>query len=187
MATVTTLHGTHEIPDVRLTSLELYLTAAEAYDMWKADPERIKILDVRLVEEYVYVGHVAAAVNIPFVFQKYEYHPDKRKYGIEFNADFIDHVKAVFQPDDTILCICRTGKRSAYATNALVKAGFTKIYNIIDGFEGDLVNDPESVFNGKRVKNGWKNCAPWTYDLDPSKVWLPTGEELDTLRNNLDL
>lgn len=187
MPTITTLHGTHEVPDVRLTKRGLYVTAAEAYEMWQADPERIKILDVRLVEEYIYVGHAAAAINIPALFQTYEYHPDRRKYGHAVNADFIDHVKAAFKLDDTILCICRTGKRSAIAVNWLTEAGFTNIYNVVDGFEGDMVNDPESVFHGKRMRNGWKNSAPWTYELDPAKVWLPTGDELETLRNNLDL
>ena len=62
------------------------------------------------------------------------------------------------------------------AVNALAKAGFTKVYNIIDGFEGDKVEDPESVYHGKRMRNGWKNAAPWTYELDPTLVWIPTGE-----------
>ena len=79
------------------------------------------------------------------------------------------------------------GGRSAFAINMLAKAGFTCIYNIIDGFEGDLVNDPESVYNGKRMKNGWKNSAPWSYDLDPAKVSIPTGEELEKLRSTLDV
>jgi hypothetical protein len=69
----------------------------------------------------------------------------------------------------------------------LAKAGFVHIYNIIDGFEGDTVNDPDSVFHGKRMKNGWKNSAPWTYDLDPAMAWIPTGEELETLRSTLDV
>jgi hypothetical protein len=54
----------------------------------------------------------------------------------------------------------------------LAAAGFTNAYNIVDGVEGDLVQDPESVFNGKRMKNGWKNSAPWVYDIDPEKVIL---------------
>ena len=54
------------------------------------------------------------------------------------------------------------------AINALAKAGFGNLYNITDGIEGDKVNDPESVFNGKRMKNGWINTAPWTYDVDTS-------------------
>jgi len=36
----------------------------------------------------------------------------------------------------------------------------------------DLVQDPESVFHGKRMKNGWKNSAPWVYSIDPEKIIL---------------
>jgi rhodanese-related sulfurtransferase len=176
-----------QVPQGKQTSLGLYVTAAQAYAMWKADPQRIKVLDVRMVEEYVFLGHAEAAVNIPVAFPKYEWHADKRKYGFEINPDFIDHVKAVFKPDDTIVAMCRSGGRSAAAINMLAKAGFVNMYNIIDGFEGDTVNDPESVFCGKRMKNGWKNSAPWTYDLDPKNVWVPTGEELDKLRATLDV
>ena len=60
-----------------------------------------------------------------------------------------------------ILAMCRSGGRSAMVVNALAKAGFTQVYNIIDGFEGDKVEDPESVHHGKRMRNGWKNAAPW--------------------------
>jgi hypothetical protein len=61
------------------------------------------------------------------------------------------------------------------AVNQLAAAGFTNAYNIVDGVEGDPVKDPESVFNGKRMKNGWKNSAPWVYDIDPEKVILEEG------------
>jgi rhodanese-related sulfurtransferase len=175
------------VPEGKLTSLGLYVTAQEAYEMWRADPEQVKVLDVRMVEEYVFIGHAAGAVNVPVALPKYEWHPDRRKYGFEINPDFIDHVKAVLKPDDTIVAMCRSGGRSAAAINMLAKAGFTNIYNIIDGFEGDTVDDPESVYHGKRMKNGWKNSAPWTYDLDPALVWIPTGEELEKLRSTLDV
>jgi rhodanese-related sulfurtransferase len=187
MPMISTLHASHEVPEGKLTSLGLYVTAAEAYEMWKADPEHVKILDVRMVEEYVFLGHAEGAVNVPVAFPKYEWRPDKRKYNFEINPDFIDHVKAVFGPDDTIVAMCRSGGRSAAAINTLAKAGFNNIYNIIDGFEGDTVDDPESVYHGKRMKNGWKNSAPWNYDLDPTKVWIPTGEELEKLRATLDV
>ena len=42
----------------------------------------------------------------------------------------------------------------------LAAAGFTKSYNVVDGVEGDLVDDPKSANHGKRTKNGWKNTAP---------------------------
>ena len=176
-----------QVPQGKQTSLGLYVTAAQAYEMWKADPQRVKVLDVRMVEEYVFIGHAAMAVNIPVAFPKYEWHADRRKYGFEINPDFIDHVKAVFAPDDTIVAMCRSGGRSALSINMLANAGFTNTYNIIDGFEGDAVIDPESVYHGKRMKNGWKNSAPWTYDLDPAQVWIPTGEELETMRTTLDI
>ena len=184
---ISTPHSTHQVPEGKLTSLGLYVTAREAYEMWKADSERIKVLDVRMVEEYVFLGHAGMAVNIPVAFPKYEWHENKRKYGFEINPDFIDHVKEVFKLDDTIAAMCRSGGRSAFAINMLAKAGFVNVYNIIDGYEGDTVNDPESVYHGKRMRNGWKNSAPWDYDLDPTKVWIPTGEELETLRNTLDV
>ena len=187
MPTISTLRASHEVPEAKLTGPGLYVTAAEAYEMWKADPARVKVLDVRMVEEYVFLGHTEMAVNIPLAFPKYQWQADKRKYGFEMNPDFIDHVKEVFSLEDTIAAMCRSGGRSAFAINMLAKAGFTNVYNIIDGFEGGVVNDPESVYHGKRMKNGWKNSAPWTYDLDPELVWIPTGEELEILRSTLDV
>ena len=77
------------------------------------------------------------------------------------------------KPDDTILAMCRSGGRSAIAANMLAKAGFTKVYNIVDGMEGDSVTDPASVFQGQRLVNGWKNAGcPWTYALTPERMLL---------------
>ncbi len=68
--------------------------------------------------------------------------------------------------------MCRSGGRSALAVNALAEAGFEHVYNIIDGMEGDKVDEPGSVYLGKRMKNGWKNSgSPWTYDCDPELLW----------------
>ena len=53
-------------------------------------------------------------------------------------------------------------------------------YNIVDGVEGDLVHDPDSVFVGKRMRNGWKNSAPWVYSIDPEKVILEEGTSKQT-------
>jgi len=82
-------------------------------------------------------------------------------------------VQEHFKPEDTILVMCRSGGRSAMAVNALAKAGFTQVHNIIDGFEGDKVEDPESVFHGQRVRNGWKNSGlPWGYGFHPDLMWV---------------
>lgn len=48
-----------------------------------------------------------------------------------------------------------------------------------DGMEGSRVDDPDSVFNGMRRKNGWQMSGlPWTYELDPGKMALPEREEI---------
>jgi rhodanese-related sulfurtransferase len=184
---IKTPRSTHQVLEEKLTSLGLYVTALEAYEMWQADPERIKVLDVRTFEEYVLIGHAEMAANIPLAFPTYNWDAGKGNYSVVGNKDFIAHVKERFTPDDTILIMCRSGGRSAMAVNALAKAGFTQVHNIIDGFEGDKVEDPESVYYGKRMRNGWKNAAPWTYRLDPKLVWLPSEVELDTLRKTLDI
>jgi rhodanese-related sulfurtransferase len=189
MATVEikTPRSSHQVLEEKLTGLGLYVTAREAYEMWKVDPDQIKVLDVRTFEEYVLIGHAEMAANIPLAFPTYKWDAGKGNYSVVGNKDFVAHVKERFTPDDTILVMCRSGGRSAMAVNGLAKAGFTKAYNIIDGFEGDKVEDPESVYHGMRIRNGWKNSAPWTYRLDPKLVWLPSGVELETLRSTLDI
>jgi len=169
---MTTAHAT-EIVKERQTSLGLYVTAQEAYDMWQADPDGVKILDVRTPEEYVFVGHAPMARNIPLAFQSYQWEPGKKSLHWEINPEFIPAVKAWARPEDTILVTCRSGGRSAMAISQLAAAGFTSAYNIVDGMEGDRIDDPESVFHGMRMKNGWKNAAlPWTYDLEPELMQL---------------
>ena len=164
---------THQAPAKKQTTLGLYVTAQEAYAMWQADPERVKLLDVRTPEEYIFVGHAAMARNIPLLFVKYQWNVEKDEPAVDVNAEFIARVRSVYSTTDTLLVMCRSGGRSALAVNALAKAGFTNVYNVIDGMEGDKVNDPDSVYHGKRMKNGWKNSgSPWTYDVNPELLWV---------------
>ena len=37
------------------------------------------------------------------------------------------------------------------------------------------MDDPKSPNHGKRTLNGWKNTAPWVYDIDPEKIILEEG------------
>ena len=72
----------------------------------------------------------------------------------------------------SILIMCRSGSRAAVAVNRLAEKGFKDVYNITDGFEGDKVKDKQSVYKGKRLRNGWKNATiNWTYDLNPELVY----------------
>ncbi len=63
------------------------------------------------------------------------------------------------------------------AVNLLAENGFTNVYQITDGMEGDAVKDPQSPTKGQRLLNGWKNSgAPWTYEPDPERIKLANGE-----------
>jgi len=164
-----------EVPELKHTTLGLYVTAAQAYEMWKAAPDKVKVIDVRTPEEYAFVGHPEMAWNIPLAFVRYTRKEGKAEYHMTRNQDFVTEVKAIAGPADILLVTCRSGHRSAKAVDALAAAGFTNAYNIFDGVEGDTVKDPGSVFDGKRMKNGWKNSAPWVYSVDPEKVLLEEG------------
>jgi len=160
-----------DLPKAKQTSLGLYVTAREAYEKWQADPENVTVLDVRTTEEYIYTGHAPMAWNVPLASQTYDWDADKAYFTFQPNPVFIAQVKEFAQPSDTILVMCRSGGRSAMAVNKLAEAGFTNVYQVIDGFEGDSVKDPESVYQGQRLKNGWKNSGiPWTYQPNPEHM-----------------
>jgi rhodanese-related sulfurtransferase len=42
--------------------------------------------------------------------------------------------------------MCRSGGRSAFVINLPAEAGFVNDYSIIDGLQGDMLNDPELSF-----------------------------------------
>ena len=171
--TGSTSQTSHQVPENKRTSLGHYVTAEEAYRMWKSEPDKVHILDVRTPEEYVFVGHAEVARNIPLLFVKHEWNAEINEFVVEPNPDFIAEAKRQFKPTDTLLVMCRSGDRSARAVNALAKAGFVNVYNIIDGMEGDKVDNPKSRHHGKRMKNGWKNSgSPWTYDVNPEQTCL---------------
>jgi rhodanese-related sulfurtransferase len=162
------------VPKKKQTVLGLYLTAKDAFSKWHVDADKVVVLDVRTPEEYIFVGHAPMARNIPLSVLNQELTAEKRRPVMELNPGFVSQVQKDYKITDTILVMCRSGGRSAKAVNLLAEAGFKNVYNITDGFEGDSVKDPQSYFNGKRVKNGWKNSgAPWTYELDPNLMYQP--------------
>ena len=169
-----------ELPKAKQTTPGLYVNAMQAYEMWKDRPQRVKIIDVRTPEEYAFIGHPKDAWNIPVAFVTYNRKNGITEYGPKQNTDFVDEVKNIVEPGDTLLLMCRSGGRSAMAVNLLAEAGLDDLYSITDGFEGDKVDDPGSVFHGKRMRNGWKNSAPWIYTIDPERIILEEGASKKT-------
>jgi rhodanese-related sulfurtransferase len=168
--------ATVPLPAEKQTTLGLYVTAREAYARWQAAPDKVKIIDVRTPEEYLWVGNAPMAWVIPLLAVTYEWDEKTKQFPARPLPDFVDRVRKVASPQDVLLVMCRSGGRGAVAVNLLAQAGFKQVYNITDGMEGDSVDDPESVFQGQRLVNGWKNSGlPWTYKVDPTRLVLPPG------------
>mgnify|MGYP000869424055 CR=1 FL=1 len=75
--------------------------------------ERMLLLDVRSAEEYANDGHVASSTLIPL--------PELAGRLSELPAD------------TPIVCICRSGNRSATACDLLARQGFAKLSNVQGG------------------------------------------------------
>ena len=117
------------------------------------------LVDVRSVAEYVLVGHPETAHNVPFMF----WNEDEARFVA--NERFIEDLKARFKPGDTLVFICRGGGRSLKAAAAAREAGFEKVVNVGEGFEGAADE------KGYRTKGGWKNSLPYTYKIDPALTY----------------
>ena len=151
-----------------------YVTALEAYEMWRAAPGKISIVDVRTPEEYDFLGHPDMAPNVPVMLWTGIYDAAKKAYPLAANPAFVDEMKRRFKPGDTLILMCRSGHRSVNAANQLTQAGFTNVYSMVDGFEGDKIADKASPHHGHRLLDGWRNSkAPWTTDLDEKLVYAP--------------
>jgi len=163
-----------QLPAEKQTTLGLYVTAKEAYEQWKTAPDKVMVLDVRTPEEYLFIGHAEMARNVPVAEQTFEWDAAKKQFPMRPLPDFVARVNKIASPQDTLLVMCRSGGRSAIAVNLLASAGFKHVYNITDGFEGDTLKDPGSVFDGQHMVNGWRNSGlPWTYAVDPARMVLP--------------
>jgi rhodanese-related sulfurtransferase len=149
-----------------------YLTAVEAYAAYAAAPQATWIIDVRTPEEYDFVGHATMAENIPLMLWTGKFDAGKKAFVLADNPGFVEAVKKRHQPEDVLLLMCRSGPRGAAAVNKLAEAGFTRVYNVVDGFEGDKVEDQASPDFGRRALNGWRNARlPWTYSLDARLIF----------------
>jgi rhodanese-related sulfurtransferase len=168
-----------DVPADKRTALGLYLTAAEAHRMLEARPAGLLFLDVRTQAEVAYVGAPAGMdANIPFMLVDFDHFDSAtQRFTLHKNPDFVAAVDKRLQDrglsrDADIVLICRSGDRTARAVNALAAAGFTRVWTVVDGFEGDTA--ASGADQGKRTVNGWKNAGlPWRYGIDASQVWLP--------------
>ncbi len=156
----------------------LYVTAAEAYDILKADPKAV-LIDIRDPIEIMFVGFTDEAdIHVPFLISdRTEKHAKKPVYAMKKNKMFKDQVQAKLDAmkvskDAKLIFMCRSGStRSAPAADMFYKAGYKNAYTVVDGFEGSKRKEGPS--KGVRNINGWKNSGlPWGYKLNFEKMYL---------------
>lgn len=162
------------LPDSKKTKLGLYLTPKDAAAAIEAD-DSIVFLDVRDPVEIEFIGHPSSMdANIPSkITQLSDFNAKKGRYNQAVNKDFVAQVDALmakngFEKDKPIFLICRSGSRSATAANLLAEQGYTQVYNLVEGFEGDKNKE------GVRAVNGWRNAGlPWTYKIPEEAAYQP--------------
>ena len=122
---------------------------AEAFERLKKNASAV-LIDVRTQPEWTFVGVPQVERLMRVSWQVYP--------QMDVNANFAKDVETMGLSKDTeILCLCRSGARSASAATALTNAGFTNCWNIAQGFEGD-----KNAEGRRGASNGWKAAGlPW--------------------------
>jgi rhodanese-related sulfurtransferase len=108
------------------------------------------LVDVRSSEERHFVGQVPGSLHVAWATGT----------ALNRNPRFVKELEAKAGKTRPLLLLCRSGKRSALAAEAAAKAGFGKVFNIAEGFEGDL-----DAAGQRGHHNGWRfHALPWVQD-----------------------
>ncbi|MEJ2143324.1 MAG: rhodanese-like domain-containing protein, partial [Gammaproteobacteria bacterium] len=104
------------------------------------------------------VGHPTGAIHIPWIDEPdWNINPNFVREIRQLVLGGIAHNTGSGQNNVPIVLICRSGKRSREAGQLLIKEGFNQVYNIKDGFEGDL-----DEHHHRSTVGGWRFAGlPW--------------------------
>lgn len=109
-----------------------------------------ELVDVRTTEERKFVGHVPGSLHVAWATGT----------ALIRNPRFARELEARVGKTELLLLLCRSGKRSALAAEVAAKAGFTNVFNVLEGFEGELdAQQQRGHADGWRVRG-----LPWTQD-----------------------
>ena len=123
-----------------------HLEPRQAYEYLQANPDAL-FVDCRSEMEFLFVGHPVGAMMIPW-----NDGPDW-----EINPHFASQVKKAASVNRPVVIICRSGNRSLDAGSALEHAGFSNVYNVLHGFEGEL-----NEHHQRNSTSGWRfEGLPW--------------------------
>jgi rhodanese-related sulfurtransferase len=112
--------------------------------------DEAQLVDVRTAEERKFVGHVPGTLHVPWATGT----------ALIRNPRFARELEAKVKKDAVVLLLCRSGKRSALAAEVAAKAGFTRVFNVLEGFEGEI-----DAQQHRSVADGWRfQGLPWVQD-----------------------
>jgi len=127
--------------DVRYAGLVL---PAEAFELTLAGAV---LVDVRTRAEWELVGRVPGSVLVEW--QRY---PDGAA-----NRGFFAELDVHASHEDVVLFLCRSARRSHLAAEAAAARGYSRAFNILEGFEGDL-----DAVRRRGTLGGWRSAGlPW--------------------------
>ena len=119
-----------------------------AWELFSRD--EAQLVDVRTAEERKFVGHVPGTVHVAWATGT----------ALTRNPRFARELESKVKKDGVVLLLCRSGKRSALAAQAATAAGFTRVFNILEGFEGEL-----NAAQQRGSQDGWRfHGLPWVQD-----------------------
>jgi len=151
---MSTLEQLYAQADKRRTEHQLpyagAVSPAEAFELLQLDPAA-RLIDVRTRAELDWVGR-------PVIGDGQYAHIEWTRYpGAVPNAEFLDQLRANATPDAPVLFLCRSAARSKLAAIEAAKAGFTRAFDLLEGFEGD-----KDTLGHRKTVSGW--CfrgLPW--------------------------
>lgn len=168
-----------EVEAYRETTLGLYVTAIEAHDLMQ-DNDRAVLIDVRDPIEIKFTGFAEPTdIHAPWALaERDNFDEEAKTWPMVKNADFEEQLRAkidalVVNEEDPIIVMCRSGAtRSAPAADVIAEMGYSEVYSMTDGFEGEKLKEGNS--QGVRALDGWRNSGlPWSYDINPDVAWRP--------------
>jgi rhodanese-related sulfurtransferase len=108
------------------------------------------LVDIRTAEERKFVGHVPGSLHVAWASGT----------AMTRNPRFVRELEAKTGKSANVLLLCRSGKRSVLAAEAATKAGFSRVFNVLEGFEGEI--DDQQHRGGS---DGWRlHGLPWVQD-----------------------
>lgn len=131
------------------------LTPKEAHEFILGDPRAV-LIDVRSNMEFLFIGHPVGAINVAWIDE-----PDwivNPHFAAEVRKVLLGGLSHSTETGSApVVLICRSGKRSLEAGELLLTEGFTDVYNVLEGFEGELDDSHQ-----RSTLGGWRfDGMPW--------------------------